>query len=248
MPGICATYERVTGCPSISAALRRAAGVCRLLRQPSGRHRQGMAYRKEHGEHLDLLYPGGPPRHRPPMTPTSSALNNPERQGRHRLCAGTELQLQPAPKMRKLLATRSRACPNHSHTGAERHPVLHLRGHLPPCQAPQCHRGSTFAQVNSITATVTLDLNGQRKGGRLGGQRGRLTPWLTPSVLYRHGVPSGELLLGTARTRAPPRAASVGLTQGVAPSPGVPVLTWISSWPVSRHWWARSIIISKKAF
>ena len=52
MPAICATYERVTRMHIYERTpLRRSAGVCRLLRQPSGRHCQGHGLPQGAGEH-----------------------------------------------------------------------------------------------------------------------------------------------------------------------------------------------------
>ena len=68
MPEICATYERVTRMHIYERTpLRRSAGVCSLLGQPSGCHCKGHGLPQGAGRApLDLpLHPHRPPRYRP---------------------------------------------------------------------------------------------------------------------------------------------------------------------------------------
>ena len=167
MPAICAAYERVT---RMHIYERTPYAGQLVFAAFSGSHQdaiaKGMAYRKERGEHRWTCpyIPIDPHDIGRTYDADSHPHQQPERQGRHRLCAGTELRLQPAAQMREALGYKVKSVSDHSHKELSAAEVLHIfedtyLNRAKPLNVVEAH----FAQVNGITATVTLELNGQRK-------------------------------------------------------------------------------------
>ena len=136
MPDICATYERVT---RMHIYERTPYAGQLVFAAFSGSHQdaiaKGMAYRKEHGEHRWTC----------PYIPVNYGYNLP-------------------PKMREDLGYKVKNVSDHSHKELSASEVLRIfeesfLNKNKPLSVIEAH----FAQVDGITATVTLELNGQRK-------------------------------------------------------------------------------------
>ena len=94
--------------------LRRSAGVCRLLRQPSGRHRQGHGLpqgARRAPLDLPLSSRSTPTTSAAPTTPTSSASTARAARAASALCWSRTTATTCRPRCARRWATRSRACP-----------------------------------------------------------------------------------------------------------------------------------------
>ena len=177
--------------------LRRAAGICRLFRQSSGCHCQGHGVpQADRRAPLDLpLYPGGPPRHRPHLRRRRHPHQQPERQGRHRLCAGTELRLQPAPQDAGGTGLQGQECVRPQPQGAERRRgAAHLRGYLPQPRKAAERGGSPLCTGKRHYRHGHAGTERPAQGGHLGGQRPSGCCSQRHPERHRHGLPSGKLL------------------------------------------------------
>ena len=134
MPAICATYERVT---RMHIYERTPYAGQLVFAAFSGSHQdaiaKGMAYRKEKGDGIGFVL---------------------EQNYGYNLPA----------KMREALGYKVKSVSDHSHKELSAGEVLHIfedtfLNKSEPLSVVEAH----FAQVNGITATVTLDLNGRRK-------------------------------------------------------------------------------------
>ena len=167
MPGICATYERVTRMPIYQRSPYAGQLVFAAF---SGSHQdaiaKGMAYRKEHGEHRWTCpyIPVDP--HDIGRTYDADVIRINSQSGK----GGIGFMLEQnygynlPPKMREALGYKVKSVSDHSHKELSATEVLHIfedtfLNRRKPLNVIEAH----FAQVNGITATVTLDLNGQRK-------------------------------------------------------------------------------------
>ncbi len=167
MPDICATYERVT---RMHIYERTPYAGQLVFAAFSGSHQdaiaKGMAYRKEQGEHRWTCpyIPVTPTTSAAPTTPTSSASTARAARAASALCwSRTSATILP-PKMREALGYKVKSVSDHSHKELSANEVLHIfedafLNRCKPLNVVEAH----FAQVDGITATVTLELNGQRK-------------------------------------------------------------------------------------
>ena len=167
MPGICATYERVTRMPIYQRSPYAGQLVFAAF---SGSHQdaiaKGMAYRKEHGEHRWTCpyIPVDP--HDIGRTYDADVIRINSQSGKGGIGFVLEQNYGynlPA-KMREALGYKVKSVSDHSHKELSAGEVLHIfedtfLNKSKPLSVVEAH----FAQVNGITATVTLDLNGQRK-------------------------------------------------------------------------------------
>ena len=167
MPGICATYERVT---RMHIYERTPYAGQLVFAAFSGSHQdaiaKGMAYRKEHNEHRWTCpyIPVDP--HDIGRTDDADVIRINSQSGK----GGIGFVLEQnygynlPPKMREALGYKVKSVSDHSHKELSAGEVLHIfedtfLNRRKPLNVIEAH----FAQVNGITATVTLDLNGQRK-------------------------------------------------------------------------------------
>ena len=166
MPAICATYERVTRMHIYERTPTPGSWCLPPLRQSQDASCwAGMAYRSRPANTADLsLHPGGP--YDIGRTPDADVIciNSQSGKGGIGFGAGTELRSQSAPKMREALGYKVKSVSDHSHKELSAAEVLHIfedtyLNRAKPLNVVEAH----FAQVNGITATVTLELNGQRK-------------------------------------------------------------------------------------
>ena len=167
MPEICATYERVT---RMHIYERTPYAGQLVFAAFSGSHQdaiaKGMAYRKEHGEHRwTCPYIQVDP-HAIGRTYDADVIRINSQSGK----GGIGFVLEQnygynlPPKMREALGYKVKSVSDHSHKELSATEVLHIfedtfLNRRKPLNVIEAH----FAQVNGITATVTLDLNGQRK-------------------------------------------------------------------------------------
>ena len=167
MPGICATYERVT---RMHIYERTPYAGQLVFAAFSGSHQdaiaKGMAYRKEHGEHRWTCpyIPVDPHDIGRTYDADVIRINSQSGKGGIGFVLEQNYGYNLPPKMREALGYKVKGVSDHSHKELSATEVLHifedtfLNRHK-PLNVIEAH----FAQVNGITATVTLDLNGQRK-------------------------------------------------------------------------------------
>ena len=167
MPAICATYERVT---RMHIYERTPYAGQLVFAAFSGSHQdaiaKGMAYRKEHNEHRWTCpyIPVDP--HDIGRTYDADVIRINSQSGKGGIGFVLEQNYGynlPA-KMREALGYKVKSVSDHSHKELSAGEVLHIfedtfLNKSKPLSVVEAH----FAQVNGITATVTLDLNGQRK-------------------------------------------------------------------------------------
>ena len=167
MPAICATYERVT---RMHIYERTPYAGQLVFAAFSGSHQdaiaKGMAYRKEKGGHRWTCpyIPVDP--HDIGRTYDADVIRINSQSGKGGIGFVLEQNYGynlPA-KMREALGYKVKSVSDHSHKELSAGEVLHIfedtfLNKSKPLSVVEAH----FAQVNGITATVTLDLNGQRK-------------------------------------------------------------------------------------
>ena len=167
MPAICATYERVT---RMHIYERTPYAGQLVFAAFSGSHQdaiaKGMAYRKQNGEHRWTCpyIPVDP--HDIGRTYDADVIRINSQSGKGGIGFVLEQNYGynlPA-KMREALGYKVKSVSDHSHKELSAGEVLHIfedtfLNKSKPLSVVEAH----FAQVNGITATVTLDLNGQRK-------------------------------------------------------------------------------------
>ena len=167
MPAICAAYERVT---RMHIYERTPYAGQLVFAAFSGSHQdaiaKGMAYRKEKGDHRWTCpyIPVDP--HDIGRTYDADVIRINSQSGKGGIGFVLEQNYGynlPA-KMREALGYKVKSVSDHSHKELSAGEVLHIfedafLNKSKPLSVVEAH----FAQVNGITATVTLDLNGQRK-------------------------------------------------------------------------------------
>ena len=167
MPAICTTYERVT---RMHIYERTPYAGQLVFAAFSGSHQdaiaKGMAYRKEKGDHRWTCpyIPVDP--HDIGRTYDADVIRINSQSGKGGIGFVLEQNYGynlPA-KMREALGYKVKSVSDHSHKELSAGEVLHIfedafLNKSKPLSVVEAH----FAQVNGITATVTLDLNGQRK-------------------------------------------------------------------------------------
>ena len=167
MPGICATYERVTRMPIYQRSPYAGQLVFAAF---SGSHQdaiaKGMAYRKEHNEHRWTCpyIPVDPHDIGRTYDADVIRINSQSGKGGIGFVLEQNYGYNLPPKMREALGYKVKSVSDHSHKELSATEVLHIfedtfLNRRKPLNVIEAH----FAQVNGITATVTLDLNGQRK-------------------------------------------------------------------------------------
>ena len=167
MPGICATYERVTRMPIYQRSPYAGQLVFAAF---SGSHQdaiaKGMAYRKEHNEHRWTCpyIPVDPHDIGRTYDADVIRINSQSGKGGIGFVLEQNYGYNLPPKMREALGYKVKGVSDHSHKELSATEVLHIfedtfLNRRKPLNVIEAH----FAQVNGITATVTLDLNGQRK-------------------------------------------------------------------------------------
>ena len=167
MPGICATYERVTRMPIYQRSPYAGQLVFAAF---SGSHQdaiaKGMAYRKEHNEHRWTCpyIPVDPHDIGRTYDADVIRINSQSGKGGIGFVLEQNYGYNLPPKMREALGYKVKSVSDHSHKELSAGEVLHIfedtfLNRRKPLNVIEAH----FAQVNGITATVTLDLNGQRK-------------------------------------------------------------------------------------
>ena len=167
MPAICATYERIT---RMHIYERTPYAGQLVFAAFSGSHQdaiaKGMAYRKERGDHRWTCpyIPVDP--HDIGRTYDADVIRINSQSGKGGIGFVLEQNYGynlPA-KMREALGYKVKSVSDHSHKELSAGEVLHIFEEVflnktKPLSVVEAH----FAQVNGITATVTLDMNGQRK-------------------------------------------------------------------------------------
>ena len=167
MPEICATYERVT---RMHIYERTPYAGQLVFAAFSGSHQdaiaKGMAYRKEHGEHRWTCpyIPVDPHDIGRTYDADVIRINSQSGKGGIGFVLEQNYGYNLPPKMREALGYKVKGVSDHSHKELSATEVLHIfedtfLNRRKPLNVIEAH----FAQVNGITATVTLDLNGQRK-------------------------------------------------------------------------------------
>ena len=167
MPDICATYERVT---RMHIYERTPYAGQLVFAAFSGSHQdaiaKGMAYRKEHGEHRWTCpyIPVDPHDIGRTYDADVIRINSQSGKGGIGFVLEQNYGYNLPPKMREALGYKVKSVSDHSHKELSATEVLHIfedtfLNRRKPLNVIEAH----FAQVNGITATVTLDLNGQRK-------------------------------------------------------------------------------------
>ena len=167
MPEICATYERVT---RMHIYERTPYAGQLVFAAFSGSHQdaiaKGMAYRKEHGEHRWTCpyIPVDPHDIGRTYDADVIRINSQSGKGGIGFVLEQNYGYNLPPKMREALGYKVKSVSDHSHKELSATEVLHIfedtfLNRRKPLNVIEAH----FAQVNGITATVTLDLNGQRK-------------------------------------------------------------------------------------
>ena len=167
MPDICATYERVT---RMHIYERTPYAGQLVFAAFSGSHQdaiaKGMAYRKEHGEHRWTCpyIPVDPHDIGRTYDADVIRINSQSGKGGIGFVLEQNFGYNLPPKMREALGYKVKSVSDHSHKELSANEVLHIfedafLNRCKPLNVLEAH----FAQVGGITATVTLDLNGQRK-------------------------------------------------------------------------------------
>ena len=167
MPEICATYERVT---RMHIYERTPYAGQLVFAAFSGSHQdaiaKGMAYRKEHNEHRWTCpyIPVDPHDIGRTYDADVIRINSQSGKGGIGFVLEQNYGYNLPPKMREALGYKVKSVSDHSHKELSVGEVLHIfedtfLNRRKPLNVIEAH----FAQVNGITATVTLDLNGQRK-------------------------------------------------------------------------------------
>ena len=167
MPDICATYERVT---RMHIYERTPYAGQLVFAAFSGSHQdaiaKGMAYRKEHGEHRWTCpyIPIDPHDIGRTYDADVIRINSQSGKGGIGFVLEQNYGYNLPPKMREALGYKVKSVSDHNHKELSAGEVLHIfeenyLNRVKPLSVVEAH----FAQVNGITATVTLDLNGQRK-------------------------------------------------------------------------------------
>ncbi len=210
----------------------------------SGSHQdaiaKGMAYRKEHGEHRWTCpyIPVDPHDIGRTYDADVIRINSQSGKGGIGFVLEQNFGYNLPPKMREALGYKVKSVSDHSHKELSANEVLHIfedafLNRCKPLNVLEAH----FAQVSGITATVTLELNGQRKvvtsvgNGRLDAVANAIQ---SATGMEFHLETYSEHSLDEGSTS---RAASyVGLVWGDNTVTWGAGTTPISSWPVSRHW------------
>ena len=167
MPEICATYERVT---RMHIYERTPYAGQLVFAAFSGSHQdaiaKGMAYRKERGEHRWTCpyIPIDPHDIGRTYDADVIRINSQSGKGGIGFVLEQNYGYNLPPKMREALGYKVKSVSDHSHKELSAGEVLRIfeesfLNREKPLRVVEAH----FAQVNGITATVTLDLNGQRK-------------------------------------------------------------------------------------
>ena len=167
MPEICATYERMT---RMHIYERTPYAGQLVFAAFSGSHQdaiaKGMAYRTEHGEHRWTCpyIPVDPHDIGRTYDADVIRINSQSGKGGIGFVLEQNYGYNLPPKMREALGYKVKGVSDHSHKELSATEVLHIfedtfLNRRKPLNVIEAH----FAQVNGITATVTLDLNGQRK-------------------------------------------------------------------------------------
>ena len=167
MPEICATYERVT---RMHIYERTPYAGQLVFAAFSGSHQdaiaKGMAYRKENNEHRWTCpyIPVDPHDIGRTYDADVIRINSQSGKGGIGFVLEQNYGYNLPPKMREALGYKVKSVSDHSHKELSAGEVLHIfedtfLNRRKPLNVIEAH----FAQVNGITATVTLDLNGQRK-------------------------------------------------------------------------------------
>ena len=167
MPDICATYERVT---RMHIYERTPYAGQLVFAAFSGSHQdaiaKGMAYRKEHNEHRWTCpyIPVDPHDIGRTYDADVIRINSQSGKGGIGFVLEQNYGYNLPPKMREALGYKVKSVSDHSHKELSAAEVLHIfedtyLNRAKPLNVVEAH----FAQVNGITATVTLELNGQRK-------------------------------------------------------------------------------------
>ena len=167
MPDICATYERVT---RMHIYERTPYAGQLVFAAFSGSHQdaiaKGMAYRKEHGEHRWTCpyIPVDPHDIGRTYDADVIRINSQSGKGGIGFVLEQNFGYNLPPKMREALGYKVKSVSDHSHKELSANEVLHIfedafLNRCKPLNVLEAH----FAQVGGITATVTLELNGQRK-------------------------------------------------------------------------------------
>ena len=167
MPAICATYERVT---RMHIYERTPYAGQLVFAAFSGSHQdaiaKGMAYRKQTGEHRWTCpyIPVDPHDIGRTYDADVIRINSQSGKGGIGFVLEQNYGYNLSPKMREALGYKVKSVSDHSHKELSAGEVLHIfedsfLNKSKPLSVVEAH----FAQVNGITATVTLDLNGQRK-------------------------------------------------------------------------------------
>ena len=167
MPEICDTYERMT---RMHIYERTPYAGQLVFAAFSGSHQdaiaKGMAYRKERGEHRWTCpyIPIDPHDIGRTYDADVIRINSQSGKGGIGFVLEQNYGYNLPPKMREALGYKVKSVSDHSHKELSAGEVLHIfedtfLNRRKPLNVIEAH----FAQVNGITATVTLDLNGQRK-------------------------------------------------------------------------------------
>ena len=167
MPAICEVYERVT---RMHVYERSPYAGSLVFAAFSGSHQdaiaKGMAYRKERGEHRWTCpyIPIDPHDIGRTYDADVIRINSQSGKGGIGFVLEQNYGYNLPPKMREALGYKVKSVSDHSHKELSAGEVLHIfeenyLNRVKPLSVVEAH----FAQVNGITATVTLDLNGQRK-------------------------------------------------------------------------------------
>ena len=167
MPEICDTYERMT---RMHIYERTPYAGQLVFAAFSGSHQdaiaKGMAYRKERGEHRWTCpyIPIDPHDIGRTYDADVIRINSQSGKGGIGFVLEQNYGYNLPPKMREALGYKVKSVSDHSHKELSAGEVLHIfeenyLNRVKPLSVVEAH----FVQVNGITATVTLDLNGQRK-------------------------------------------------------------------------------------
>ena len=167
MPEICDTYERMT---RMHIYERTPYAGQLVFAAFSGSHQdaiaKGMAYRKERGEHRWTCpyIPIDPHDIGRTYDADVIRINSQSGKGGIGFVLEQNYGYNLPPKMREALGYKVKSVSDHSHKELSTGEVLHIfeenyLNRVKPLSVVEAH----FAQVNGITATVTLDLNGQHK-------------------------------------------------------------------------------------
>ena len=167
LPAITEVYERVT---RMHVYERSPYSGQLVFAAFSGSHQdaiaKGMAYRKEHGEHRWTCpyIPVDPHDIGRTYDADVIRINSQSGKGGIGFVLEQNFGYNLPPKMREALGYKVKSVSDHSHKELSANEVLHIfedafLNRCKPLNVLEAH----FAQVGGITATVTLELNGQRK-------------------------------------------------------------------------------------